>query len=78
MACARQRAISPTASDLCALTPVLMTPEHGNRVAEARRKTQIGGNLCPGPAQSSPVRCAPAPGSAQTARSPSMAPDQSL
>lgn len=55
-----------------------MTPEHDSRVGEARRRTQIEGNLCPSPALLAPLRSPPAPDSAQTAGSPSTAPGQSL
>lgn len=55
-----------------------MTPEHDSRAEEARRRTQTEGNLCPSPAQSSPLDPPPAPDSAWTAGSPSTAPGQSL
>lgn len=63
---------------LSALTPVLMTPEHDNREAEAQRRTQTQGSLSPGPPQSSLTSSPPAPGSAPTAGSPSTAPGRSL
>lgn len=70
--------ILQTTTDLCELTPVLMTPERESRVGEARRRTQTEDNLCPSPAQSSPSYFPPAPDSAQTGGSPSTAPGQSL
>lgn len=62
-------------TDVCGLTPVLATPVHESRAAEARRRTQTEDSLCLSPAQP----CSPpAPGSAQTGGSPSTAPGQSL
>lgn len=55
-----------------------MTPEHDSRVRAARRRTQTEGSLCPSQARSSPLCPPPAPDSAQTAGSPSMAPGRSL
>ncbi len=55
-----------------------MTLEHGSRVRGARRKTRTEGSLCQSLPPSSLLHFPPASDSAQTARSPSTAPAQSL
>lgn len=60
------------------LTPGSTTPGRGSRVAAARRRTQTEDCLFPGPGPSSPPCSPPAPGSPQTAGSPSRAPGRSL